>query len=284
VDNLCRSHDIAYDGLNSSSNPAADRLAADTALINGTAELLASGQLSDRDAALAFAVLVAFEGKLGLYDVPAWLLESFQNLLEALAGRLAQIGGAILDVVVPSAHASQDPSLNDHYRQARGWIRRDPLAIDLDGDGIETVGVDAGVLFDHNADGIETGTGWLKGDDAFLVIDRNGNGVIDSGRELFGVDTVVGTDSQDKPIYATDGFDALKSIDSNGDGVFNASDAQYANVCLWQDSNQDGVSQANELISLSDAGITGIDLTVEFHSNLTRGFHLNLTHPVMRAV
>ena len=86
------------------------------------------------------------------------------------------------------------PTLNDLYLRARNFVRRDPLAIDLDGDGIETVGVAAGVLFDHDADAIKTGTGWLKGDDAFVVLDRNGNGTIDSGRELFGVDTIVGTE------------------------------------------------------------------------------------------
>ena len=46
------------------------------------------------------------------------------------------------------------------------------------------------ILFDHNADGVKTGTGWLNGDDAWLVLDRDGNGTIDSGRELFGVETL----------------------------------------------------------------------------------------------
>jgi len=155
-----------------------------------------------------------------------------------------------------------DP-LNDLYLAARHIILNDPLALDLDGDGIETVGIAAGIQFDHNADGITTGTGWLKGDDAFLVLDRNGNGLIDSGRELFGVDTQIGTDIAGNAEYATDGFDALRSIDSNGDGLFNASDAQYAAVRLWQDTNQDGISQADELVSLSDAGITGIDLNAK---------------------
>lgn len=69
--------------------------------------------------------------------------------------------------------------------------RRDPLAIDLDRDGIETRGISASpITFDHNADGVRTGTGWLTGDDAWLVLDRNANGRIDTGRELFGVDTL----------------------------------------------------------------------------------------------
>ena len=115
--------------------------------------------------------------------------------------------------------------LNDLYLRARNLLRRDPLAIDLDGDGIKTVGVDAGVLFDHDADAIKTGTGWLKAADAFVVLDRDGNGTIDSGRELFGVDTIVGTEPlTGRAIYAVDAFDALKSIDSNGDKLFNSAD------------------------------------------------------------
>jgi len=154
--------------------------------------------------------------------------------------------------------------LNNLYLLARNFIRRDPLAIDLDGDGIETVGVNAGVLFDHDADAIKTGTGWLKADDAFVVLDRDGNGTIDSGRELFGVDTIVGTEPlTGRAIYAVDAFDALKSIDSNGDKLFNSADAQYGNLRLWRDLNQDGISQATELQGLAEAAITSINLTAQ---------------------
>jgi len=70
--------------------------------------------------------------------------------------------------------------------------RRDPIVFDLDGDGIETTSTRDGIviLFDHDGDSVKTGTGWIKPDDGWLVLDRNGNGVIDSGRELFGVDTL----------------------------------------------------------------------------------------------
>jgi len=158
--------------------------------------------------------------------------------------------------------SQQSTSLtNSNYLRARNFVRRDPLAIDLDGDGIETVGVNAGILFDHNADAIKTGTGWLKADDAFVVLDRDGNGTIDSGRELFGVDTVVGTEPiTGRTLYAADGFAALASLDANGDSLFDSADAQYANVRLWRDLNQDGISQTAELQGLADAGITALDL------------------------
>ena len=158
--------------------------------------------------------------------------------------------------------------------------RRDPLAIDLDGDGIETVGIPTSgtpILFGHDADGIKTGTGWLKGDDAWLVLDRNTSGGIDSGRELFGVDTAITVTevlpgSSSVTTYtrlARSGFEALGTLDKGngtvgsagyGDGVFNASDATFTQVKLWQDLNQDGISQTNELFSLADKGIASIGL------------------------
>lgn len=135
--------------------------------------------------------------------------------------------------------------------------RRDPLALDLDGDGLETVGVtgDKVVLFDHNGDGVKTGTGWVKGDDAFLALDRNGNGLIDNGNELFGVDTVLSTGGK-----AANGFAALADLDSNHDGIFSGADAQFANVRVWRDLDLDGISDAGELQSLTEAGIASINL------------------------
>jgi hypothetical protein len=109
-------------------------------------------------------------------------------------------------------------------KAADGTIRRDPLALDLDDDGIETIGLRDGkpILFDHDGDGIKTGTGWLKSDDAWLVLDRNGNGIIDSGRELFGVDTL-----KSNTKLATDGFDALRDFDSNNDRKIDQADRVF---------------------------------------------------------
>ena len=177
---------------------------------------------------------------------------------------LDDVARRFLNIVLPDGMRPIDRGTNISFLLARNFIRRDPLAIDLDGDGIETVGVDAGVLFDHDADAIKTGTGWLNADDAFVVIDRDGNGTIDSGRELFGVDTVVGTEPlTGRAIYAVDAFDALKSIDSNGDNLFNSADVQYGNLRLWRDLNQDGISQTTELQGLAEAAITSINLTTQ---------------------
>jgi Ca2+-binding RTX toxin-like protein len=134
-------------------------------------------------------------------------------------------------------------------------VLRDPLMLDLDGDGIETTSSREGtvVLFDHDADGVKTGTGWVKPDDGWLVMDRNGNGTIDSGRELFGVDTL-----KKNGKLAADGFDALKDLDANADGKISSTDAVFANLRIWRDLNQDGVSQANELSTLAANNIVSI--------------------------
>ena len=118
----------------------------------------------------------------------------------------------------------------------------DPLALDLDGDGIETAGIgnwQNTTLFDHDGDGVRDGTGWLSGDDGWLVRDLNANGTIDTGAELFGDNTVLSDGST-----AAEGFSALSDLDSNADGVIDASDAAFGELQVWQDRNQDGFSQA----------------------------------------
>ncbi len=163
-------------------------------------------------------------------------------------------------------------------------LPRDPLAIDVDGDGIETVGVGTNpVLFDHNADGIRTGTGWVTGDDAWLALDRDGNGTIDSGRELFGVDTLLsGTPGVDA-VYASTGFEALRTLDANADNVFDVQDSAFTQVRLWRDANQDGISQASELTTLASQNIVSISLSTSTTTiNLGNGNTISGTATVTR--
>ena len=85
--------------------------------------------------------------------------------------------------------------------------RRDPLVLDLNGDGINSVSIDKGILFDHDGDGIKHATGWVDVQDGFLVYDRNQNGSIDSGAELFGDNSFNDWPADARP---KDGFEALK--------------------------------------------------------------------------
>ena len=81
--------------------------------------------------------------------------------------------------------------------------------------------------------------------DGLLVLDVNGNGTIDSGRELFGDNTRLGTGSN--ATNASNGYQAIGQYDSNGDGQINSTDTIYSQLRVWRDLNQDGISQAGEL-------------------------------------
>ena len=87
---------------------------------------------------------------------------------------------------------------------------RSPLVVDLDGDGIETLGTDAGVYFDHDDNGFLEKTGWVGKDDGLLVRDINNNGKIDDGTELFGDNSVLSNG-----VKAFNGFEALADLDTN---------------------------------------------------------------------
>lgn len=184
---------------------------------------------------------------------------AIKNIRDFTLGSLAEWGLYELNEYI-SRNRLLDPvfdGIGDFYDEARNWTPppRDPLALDLDGDGIETLAADGyyGALFDNDADGVQTATGWVAPDDGLLVLDRNGNGMIDDGSELFGdaTPTTNGT--------AASGFAALAEMDSTADGVVNASDSEFDNLRVWRDANSDGISQAGELFTLDELGIVSLD-------------------------
>jgi hypothetical protein len=107
--------------------------------------------------------------------------------------------------------------------------------------------------------------------DALLAIDRNGNGSIDDGRELFGSAFQLADGSR-----AEDGFAALASLDSNHDGQISAADCEFAALRAWLDGNSDGVSQEGELVDLASLGIVSIDLSVQAGTEMNNGNWLGL--------
>ena len=155
--------------------------------------------------------------------------------------------------------AAVDIDTNTDFESAKNFVpppprRYDPLTLDLDNDGVETIGIDGSVVFDHDADGLKQGTGWIAPDDGLLVLDRDGNGTIDSGRELFGDNTL-----KSDGTLAIDGLDALADLDSNGDGEISSEDAAFSELRVWRDINTDGLSQADELFSLEELDIVSIN-------------------------
>jgi Ca2+-binding RTX toxin-like protein len=174
----------------------------------------------------------------------------------------------------------RDRDINDQYREAtgenfqdaKGWTRPvDPLVLDLDGDGIETVGANGKVVFDHEGNAVREGTGWISADDGILVLDRNGNGTIDDGSELFGDHTPGAELAPGQSSIHSAGLRALSTLDLNGDGKVDASDEAFASLQVWRDLNQDGVSQAGELFTLSELGIRSITVEATDRRNVALG-------------
>jgi hypothetical protein len=138
------------------------------------------------------------------------------------------------------------------------WVAGvDPLILDLDGDGVETVSLEeAGVWFDHNNNLFAEKSGWLKGDDGFLVLDANGNGSIDEGTEMFGG-------------VGQSGLAELAGYDSNADGQITMADAIWGELRVWRDLDQDAATDAGELFTLDAAGIAALGLQATAINSVT---------------
>jgi hypothetical protein len=139
-----------------------------------------------------------------------------------------------------------------------------PILIDIAGDGFALTDTAGGVSFYLSGNGVKKTIAWTAttSDDAWLVLDRNGNGFIDDGREMFGNFTRQGPAPSG---IGPNGFNALAEYDKaaqggNGDGVINKQDTVFSSLRLWQDTNHNGISERRELHRLKDLGLKLIDL------------------------
>lgn len=140
---------------------------------------------------------------------------------------------------------------NSSGGQNNGENQASPLVLDLDGDGIELTSLaTSNAFFDVDQDGFAEQTGWVSADDGLLVIDSNANGRIDDISELFGTKD-------------TDGFAVLRPYDTNDDGVIDSNDAQFSDLRIWTDTNQDGISEASELHTLDSLNIASLNTNAE---------------------
>ncbi len=138
------------------------------------------------------------------------------------------------------------------------------MILDLGDDGIETLDIDeTNIYFDTQNNGFATKTGWVSKNEGFLVVDKNNDGKITQQSEMFGSET-------------KSGFEDLKAYDSNNDGVINSLDTKFNELKIWQDLNENGITDEGELKTLEQMGINSIglnvvDLNLEHNQNTITG-------------
>ncbi len=187
-------------------------------------------------------------------------ITDFNNGLEAIFGP-----DLVDDVQVILMSGNQEmidhiiKLIQDYYtnyeRATTAMPPRDPLVIDLGAEGITLRSIENGVNFDLDNNGFAEKTAWIGNEDGFLALDRNGNGVIDNGGELFGDQVILSDGSQ-----SASGFEALSDVDGNQDGVINSQDEVFNQLLVWIDANHSGTSECDELKSLSAHCIISISL------------------------
>lgn len=155
-----------------------------------------------------------------------------------------------------------ESGLQENGRCCCSW--NTPIMLDLLGNGFSLTNAEGGVFFDVTGLGApeQISCTEANSDDAFLALDRNGNGVIDNGLELFG-----NTAPQPEPAAGTvrNGFFALAEYDKpanggNADGLIDQHDAVYEQLRLWRDLNHNGICEPGELNGLADWNIDAIAL------------------------
>jgi len=221
------------------------------------------------------AMLVAYAAEQGPLGLSAYINDQIASVV--VAATECSIRRGTFDESTCSCTSSHGgcevdfATIEECGRMGGAWLFSDcmcwgldsasPVILDLGGNGFHLVGSENGVSFDINGDHVKERIGWTRpdADDAFLVLDRNQNGQVDDGLELFG--DVTSQPASNSP----NGFRALAMFDrpalgGNGDSKLTAADLIFSELRLWLDANQDGVSAPSELSSLDAWGVVEIDL------------------------
>ncbi|WP_129574248.1 MULTISPECIES: calcium-binding protein [Sorangium] len=130
-----------------------------------------------------------------------------------------------------------------------------PLVLSFDQRPVEYLTAMNGA-FDLSGLGATIATDWPTAATPWLALDRDGNGAIDGGAELFGSATVLASGAR-----ADNGFTALRELDSDGDGRITARDEAWSRLVLWSDRDANRASSAGELEPLASRGLVAIELS-----------------------
>ncbi|MFM7363743.1 MAG: hypothetical protein ACKO11_04410, partial [Cuspidothrix sp.] len=166
---------------------------------------------------------------------------------QAISHNLQLLAGKVVDLTKDII-----TDLQRSFNQAQTIVS--PIILDLDGNGVDTISKSAGINFDLDGNKFAETTGWVGKNDGLLVLDKNGNGKIDNGTELFGNNTLLKNGTK-----AANGFVALAELDNNKDGKIDASDTAYNQLRVWKDSNSNGVVDTGELLTLTQAGVKSLN-------------------------
>jgi Ca2+-binding RTX toxin-like protein len=181
-----------------------------------------------------------------------------QNFDRKSSKYLITVSGGAMTVGLKKAKGDVDPragalgaaTMLSFKGQTIGMLS--PIILDLDGDGVEMRSIKKSkAKFDMNGDGALDDAGWTGKGDGFLVIDRNNDGLITSASEL--------SFAAEDPEALSD-LEALARLDNNGDRVINKDDVRFKELKVWVDANDNGVTDAGELRTLDEVGITEISL------------------------
>jgi Ca2+-binding RTX toxin-like protein/GH24 family phage-related lysozyme (muramidase) len=141
-----------------------------------------------------------------------------------------------------------------------------PLVIDLGGNGLD-VSASTKVYLNTTVDNFQVASSWVGPENAILVNDTNGNGIIDGINEMF---------ASPSDYSGPTGFTQLSGLDSNHDGIIDSSDTNFSQLKIWVDTNQDGISQFNEMQTLTDAGIKSLNVSyLTGHSEVLNNQYFN---------
>jgi hypothetical protein len=159
--------------------------------------------------------------------------------------------------------------------------------LDLQGNGVKLSGPNPAVYFDLSNDGNLDHTSWsrVQTKDGFLVLDKNGNGLIDNGGEMFGNATTRLLSAS----ISAHGYEALAEYDDlrlggNGDGWISSEDRIFPHLRVWLDTNRDAATQPGELRSLEDVDVGSISLAYEVDGHVDQwGNAFRLTSDVVFA-